>query len=267
MQDIPLIIALDPDEPEAAEVLIDGTVDGHSRRFLLDTGAARSQLLTDPHTAGLATVSTEASYGAVAETSNELVCISELTVGPLHAQDLEVVRVAAEQPGARDLLGMDILTSACCRFDLAHHQLRIEASPHPDAGLPLITDERKHCYVELDWIDAQAQACFDTGAGLTIVNQAFIDKHPRLFEPAGTSTGTDATGASFEAPVFLMAGPVIGGTQFAAHTVAAIDLAPVNATLDLPMDLILGYPTIRQASWLFDFPARRWSLRRVAPNY
>lgn len=47
MQDIPLIIAPDPDEPEAAEVLIDGTVDGRPRRFLLDTGAARSQFLTD----------------------------------------------------------------------------------------------------------------------------------------------------------------------------------------------------------------------------
>jgi hypothetical protein len=127
-------------------------------------------------------------------------------------------------------------------------------------------DERDHCYVELDWTDAHAQACFDTGAGLTIVDQAFIDKHPRLFEPAGTSTGIDATGASVETPMFLMAGPMIGGTQFTAHTVAALDLAPVNATLELPMDVILGYPTIRQASWLFDFPARRWSLSPAAPS-
>jgi hypothetical protein len=28
------------------------------------------------------------------------------------------------------------------------------------------------------------------------------------------------------------------------------------------MDLILGYPTIRQADWLFDFPARRWAVTR-----
>lgn len=34
----------------------------------------------------------------------------------------------------------------------------------------------------------------------------------------------------------------------------------MNATLDRPMDRILGilgYPTLRQASWLFDFPRRR----------
>ena len=47
-------------------------------------------------------MSTEASYGAIAETTNELVHISELAVGPLRVQNLEVVRVAAEQPGARD---------------------------------------------------------------------------------------------------------------------------------------------------------------------
>lgn len=264
MQDIPLVIVPDPDEPAAAEVLVDGTLDGRPRRFLLDTGAARSQILADPYTADMATVSHEASFGAVAETTNELIRISELSVGPLLARDLDVVRVAADQPGARDLLGMDVLASACCRFDLVRQRLRVEASPHPDATLPLTMDERKHCYVELGWTDARAQACFDTGAGLTVVDQAFIDKHPLLFEPAGSSTGIDATGASIETPMFLMAGPVIGGAQFAAHAVAAIDLAPVNATLDLPMDLILGYPAIRQASWIFDFPARRWSLSPVA---
>jgi gag-polyprotein putative aspartyl protease len=266
VQDIPLIIAPDPEEPEAAEVLIDGAVDGRPRRFLLDTGAARSQLIADPHTADLATVRIEASHGAIAETVNVLVRIPELAIGPLHARDIEVARVSAQQPGVHDLLGMDVLASACCRFDLAHRRLRIEASPNPDATLPLIMGERKHCYVELDWTNAQAQACFDTGAGMTVVDRSFIEEHPRLFEAAGTSAGTDATGAYVEMPMFLMAGPVIGGTQFASQTVAAIDLAPANARLDLPMDLILGYPIIRQASWLFDFPARRWSLSRVAPN-
>jgi hypothetical protein len=144
MQDIPLVIAPDPDEPEAAEVLIDGTVDGRQRRFLLDTGAARSRLVADPHTADLAIVSTEASHGAVAGTTDELVRISELAVGPLRAQELEVIRVPAEQPGARDLLGMDVLARACCRVDLAQQRLRIEVSPHPHAGQPLIMDERDH---------------------------------------------------------------------------------------------------------------------------
>jgi hypothetical protein len=39
-----------------------------------------------------------------------------------------------------------------------------------------------------------------------------------------------------------------------------VDLSHINGPLDQPIDLILGYPTLRQADWLFDFPARRWTL-------
>ncbi len=39
-----------------------------------------------------------------------------------------------------------------------------------------------------------------------------------------------------------------------------VDLSAANATLDRPMDLILGYPTWSQADWLFDFPARMWAV-------
>jgi hypothetical protein len=37
-------------------------------------------------------------------------------------------------------------------------------------------------------------------------------------------------------------------------------LSAANATLERPMDLILGYPTWSQADWLFDFPSRKWAL-------
>lgn len=57
-----------------------------------------------------------------------------------------------------------------------------------------------------------------------------------------------------------MAGPEIGGRKFHSHRVAAVDLAPLNSTLETPLDLIIGYPTIRQADWFFDFPARRWGV-------
>ena len=59
-----------------------------------------------------------------------------------------------------------------------------------------------------------------------------------------------------------MAGPVIGHRAFERHKAVAVDLARVNETLEHPMDLILGYPLIRQADWLFDFPARRWAMTR-----
>jgi len=94
------------------------------------------------------------------------------------------------------------------------------------------------------------------------VNRAFWLEHPELFEPIGTSAGTDAHGEQAETPLLLMSGPVIGQRAFGSHKAVAVDLSGVNRTLEYPMDLILGYPTIRQADWLFDFPARRWGVTR-----
>lgn len=92
------------------------------------------------------------------------------------------------------------------------------------------------------------------------VNRGFWLAHPRLFEEIGTSAGTDATGATVETPVVLVAEAVIGGRSFGRHRAAVVDLSRANGAVELPMDLILGYPALCQADWLFDFPARRWTV-------
>ena len=92
------------------------------------------------------------------------------------------------------------------------------------------------------------------------MNQGFRLAHPQLFEEAGTATGTDAAGATLQTPLVLMAEAVIGGRRFGRHRAAVVDLSHANSTIELPMDLILGYPTLRQADWLFDFPASRWAV-------
>ena len=61
-----------------------------------------------------------------------------------------------------------------------------------------------------------------------------------------------------ETPLLRMAGPVIGGREFNGHLAVAVGLSAANSMLSPRMDLIVGYPTIRQADSLFDFPARRW---------
>ena len=41
------------------------------------------------------------------------------------------------------------------------------------------------------------------------------------------------------------------------------DLSPLKASTDTPMELILGYSTLSQADWFFDFPRRRWGITRI----
>ena len=103
---------------------------------------------------------------------------------------------------------------------------------------------------------------WDTGAGITVVDERFYRRWSERFTAHGSSVGTDATGAQVAADLVMMQPGSIGGTVFDAHKAAVVDLSAVNATVDIPMDFILGYTTLRQADWTFDFPGRRWRVAK-----
>jgi hypothetical protein len=253
----------DRDTPGCADIKIDITVAGRPYRCELDTGAPRTTLVADEYLASLPVTGRERSGGAFAARDEDLVTIPGLTAGPLTAGPLSAgpLDVARIEPGPHrsSVLGMDVLGRHCLLFRFAAGVLELAESPSPAADLPLTVGDRGHLYVELSWDGVTASACWDSGAGITLVDAAFRRAHPDLFTPAGTTPGTDSTGTrSEETPVYLMAGPVIGGVPFGSSLVAVIDMGPMNRGLTDPMDVIAGYPTYRQADWLFDVPARRW---------
>jgi hypothetical protein len=254
---VPLIIEPDPDDPGCASVMVDGTAAGRPYRFMLDTGAVRTQLETDEYTATLSLVASESSGGALSSPlSQPVVTVTDLAVGPLRAATLEVIRVDRRP----NLLGMDVLRHYCCHLRLEACALDVETSPSQLADRDLLMSKRGHVYVDLRWPGVAANALLDTGAGATLVNRDFWLAHPELFGHAGTSVGTDVSGAQVRTPVLLMAEMVIGGRAFGRHNAVAVDLSGPNSTAEIPMDFIIGYPTLRQASWLLDFPAKRWAI-------
>jgi hypothetical protein len=70
----------------------------------------------------------------------------------------------------------------------------------------------------------------------------------------------DGAGQTRQTGTYIMGSVRIAGVSFEEQKVAAVDLGAANATLDRPMDLILGYPTLRQATWFLDFPRHQWAL-------
>lgn len=258
MRQVPVIIEPDPDEPEFATVLVDATIAGRPYRLVLDTGAARTHLRADEYTSGLRPAGEDASSGAFGgRVTDPVVTVTDLVIGPLRLAALDVVRGGH---GTAQALGMDVLGRYCCHFRLAAGVMDLDPPPGRRADNELTLGPRGHVYLDVQWPGVSARACWDTGAGPTLVDRAFWLGHQELFELVGDIAGTDATGQQAETPLLLMAGPVIGGHQFSRHKAVAVDLSGVNATLEHPMDLIIGYPTIRQADWLFDFPARRWTV-------
>jgi hypothetical protein len=258
-----MVVQGDPGDPDSVGVMAAGSVAGHEVMFRLDTGAARSQVLADAELAELTPVESRRSAGAFGEhLSMDVVRIRDLAVGDLAVAELDVDRMPADS-GQQYLLGMDVLGRYCCRFRFDAGVLELDDSRDPKADLELILGDRGHPYVELTWDGVTASALWDSGSGITVVDQGFLDRNPGLFVAAGVSIGTDSTGAQFSTPMFEMAGPAIGGVRFPAARAVVVDLGPVNRELQYPMDVIVGAPLIRQANWLLDFPARRWAAPEV----
>jgi hypothetical protein len=263
MDGFALRIEPDPDDQEAAQIFVDGAIDGHPYQVLLDTGAARTSVIADTYTATFAAIEQRTSSGVFAASTNDLIVVPRIELGPIVKHDFPIARYAAGRPGVRNLIGMDLLKDSCCSFFFRKQWVAVGAVDESQVGVPfqdLVVDSTYHPYVDVQCAGATAHAVWDTGAGITIADLQFIEKYPELFEEVGVSQGTDATGAQMQTPMFRIARPMIGGIELLPFTVAGVDLAPVNATIATPMDMILGYNALIMADWIFDFPHQRWAV-------
>ena len=266
MDGFALIIVPDEEDVEAAEVYVDVSVGAADYRFLLDTGAAQTSIPLDDYTATFPVVGESNSSGVFAAINNDLALAPRIALGPIVKTDLPVSRPREMQSQRKGLIGMDVLKDVCCHFCFDAGRVHVDPADRSllgDNAQPVSYDRRFHPYVTVQFEETAARAQWDTGAGITVVDLNFVNRHPALFTAAGSSQGTDASGRTMETPMFIMAAGTIGGKTFPPHKVAGVNLAQVNATTDVPMDLILGYSTYSKAHWLFDFPAGRWVITKL----
>ena len=266
-RDLPLVIV--PEEDGGALVLVDAEIAGERHRFLLDTGASGSCVGPDvPAIEDRRSAQATPSPGVFsAGEASHIVTLGRLILGPIARERVSVARVA-HVPGrpTDNLIGMDILHTEACHFRFTEARVTIDPPERdrPVETMSLYLDRRHHPYVAVDPGDGSAgRAVWDTGASITVVDTAFVAAHAGCFTRIGQSIGTDATSATFETPLYRLESATIAGVSFAAHLIAAVDLAPVNATIADPMDLILGYTTLGQADWWMDFPGHRWTISRA----
>ena len=263
MNGFDVIIQPDGEDPDAAEMLVDGTVGGFPYRFLLDTGAATSSITFDEYTATFACVERKGTSGVFAASELELIQVPLLELGPISRHDLLLNRAHVNLPVRANCIGMDLLKDFCCHFLFDEQRVLIQDEPPFDLPVhELLLGKKFHPHVRLQFGETQATAVWDTGAGITLADLNFINTYPALFQEVGHSQGTDATGTSMQTPLFIMTSPLIGNAVFSPHKVVGVDLSHMNARTDIPTDLILGYTTLRQANWWFDFPGKRWAISK-----
>lgn len=251
-----LSIEVDPRNPGEALPYVDVIVGGRPIRALLDTGSARTTV-TPPAGCVIETRPAEGTGVFGGQAVDRRVWRTTVELGDRRVGPIELDTRPRNE--GRDLLGQDVLSQFRCEYRLAEAVLRLDG-PVPQAAEPVFLDRGDHVYLAARWDGATAGAVLDTGASLSVVDSAFVHNYPHLFTAQGESEGTDASGSTMGTPMVKMAGPLILGHRFASTTAAVVDLSRVNASLARPMDVILGWPVLRQANWFIDHASKTAAL-------
>lgn len=247
---------------EAAEVLVECKVANKKYIFLLDTGAARTTIQHDDFTSKFTSLKKESSSSVFTSSSEDLIMVAHVELGPIFKKDLFVVRLSPKQRGARNLIGMDILKDYSLKFLFDENKVLVDPTESDESIIlhDLFLDKRNHPYIDIKIKQLTFKAVWDTGAGITVVDINFINQFPTFFQEMDKSMGTDASGTKMETPMFTMTSIQIGDHMFPSLKVAGVDLSILNSTIDVPMNLILGYNLLNKANWIFDFPRRKWAI-------
>ncbi len=264
MATVRLVLANDPVDAEAIDVWVDGLVGDCPVRFRLDTGAADCVVPLLDSTKML-TVTGIDSGVALSGTglSDDKVVVPRIRLGDRMMEDVAATRsVAGSSLSA--LLGMTALGRFRCEFRFSEHRLELDGRTGGDWGdwFDLTSHVGTQPMVPVEFESVVASACWDTGAGLTAVDVDFAHAHPHLFEPVRATRGVDASGVEMPSQLCRMAALRVGGIAIEPSACAIVDFGPLNAALEQPISFVLGMPAIVQADWCFDFPQRRWSVRR-----
>jgi predicted aspartyl protease len=267
MKNLDLTVVPDEDEPGAAAVMVDGSIGPQPYRFLLDTGAATTTVVFDEVTANFPVTGKKDSSGVFGKSSDDLIKVPMLTVGPISNRDIQIARLPPGAKARGNLLGMDVLKDACWHFDFAAgvaSRITVSESGQERRWEELEMDDKSHPHVRVRLERETFAAVWDTGAGVTVVDASLQEMHPECFRPAGSSSGTDSSGETMETDMWWLQGLTLGGRTFPPHKVASVDLTHVNAQIKRPMHLALGFTTLILSEWWMDFSGMRWCLGRLS---
>lgn len=268
MSKISFSLQYDDETKQTAQVFVEGLIQDQPSKFLLDTGCAQTSLALNEFTQSLPSTGKRGSSGALGQRADfDLVELSQISVGSLSRNNWQVSR--APQGGLdRHLFGMDIMRDYCLEFNFEHNEMLV--LPKADSKIK-IADQMMAMendlipFIPVEIATVTGNAVWDTGASITLVASSFVEQHPHLFTKLGSETGTDSTNTQMETPTYIMSGLKISGREFQPMKVAAIPFSISQDKVENPINIILGYPTLKQANWIFDFPNKKWGIIKTNP--
>lgn len=238
------------------------TFDGHDQRCLFDSGSDSSNIVDSDIFASYPSLAKSVRSGASGRPQNcDWVLIQSLIAVGLMLPQHQVVRCPEPVPG--NVIGIDVFQGKTLHIDFK--SLSLEGT---DALIPIALSRNHFFFAPAGQLlvpivvgDGTQQAVWDTGAGLSAVDQQFAKAHPEMFMfVQNISGGTDSTGNPVNLALYTMKSMIVGGRTFNNVSVLGFDFSASRDGIGDSANLILGYNVITQSNWYFDLRTRSWSI-------
>lgn len=257
-------IELKPGGLDSGKIYTECTFDSEKQKCFFDSGSATTSIADSPFSQRYKSIGKIEIRGASGSSVEaDWIVIKRLQIAdsilPLH----QVARWPKDTPRNESLIGIDCFQGKTLQLDFRKLFLRSTRSPIPihlakrrfsfaPAGMALLEGQ----------VDSQnAVGVWDTGAGLTSVDLAFVQKHPKQFKYLqDIPGGTDASGKPIFLKLYNLKNLTLGGKIFENLKVVAFDFTPAHNGIGEKTSFIWGYNLIQQSNWYVNMRTREWAM-------
>ena len=121
-------------------------------------------------------------------------------------------------------------------------------------------ETRGHISIELKNSGQSVFGIWDTGAGLTSVDEKYVEENSESFEYVQDIVGGDGSGTEIPMKLYRADDIVIGGVSFKDQYVLAFNFEPMRPYIKENVQFVIGYNLVTQVNWYFDFINGKWAL-------
>jgi len=259
-QAVKLDFVPDADEPEAGQIFVNLSFDGHTEKCFWDTGATSTKLVSNDFFAKYPVTREGELFGLAGKgVSAARIQIRNISWGGQDLGQHEVMRLP-EKLCIAPTAGIDLFKDK--RFSLDSKTLEVSFEKQ-DSTLPLELGTFGHILVSSTFSGIRLRLIWDTGAGLTTIDQKVIDEHPTAFRfIKRLNVGDTVHAEAMQLKLYEVRNFAIGPVKLQKVKVLGADFNSIKSKLrDQSIQGALGYNVITQFSWYFDLPEQKYLVR------
>lgn len=253
-----LPLEMRPGELGSGEIFIQASFDGVSRSIKFDTGADNTQLTRSTwNSAYPALRQVERGGASGARYICDVISFNSVSIEGLQRDDFEADR--CDLANGMELFALNFFAGNTLHFDFQANALELN-DPNSRGTFPLRTYSEGHIAIEASIGGRPYFAVFDTGAGLSSVDQLFVDGNPSAFEFVQDISGGDASGNKVAMKLYKIKDLEVKGVQLSGYYVLAFDFGSVRDYFGKDTPLILGFNIITKYNWTLDLTNNLWDM-------